>query len=353
MQRIWTLTLLIALLATAGAGYAATSSADTNTDSNYSHRPEAAKIIKALTAQGLNPQWVSYQLAHATRQESILKAMSAPAEKRLTWGSYRAIFLNKKRIRLGAAFWKAHAKTLARADKEYGVPPQIILAILGVETYYGQNMGDYRVLDALATLGFDYPPRASFFLKQLEAFFVLSQKAHISVSEATGSYAGAMGMAQFIPTSYLAYAVDFDHDGKIDLINSADDAIGSIANYFAEHHWQKGLPVAAQATVTGDNWQAAFTTAQLKPAMTLTTAKQAGITALACSGQHVPSAYCFDKLPAATPVAALELAGAYGKEYWLTTNNFYTITRYNHSPLYAMAVFQLATHIKAAFEETQ
>lgn len=353
MQRIWTLALLFGLLSLTGACYATTNAADTTTDSNYSHRPAAKKIIQSLTAQGLNAQWVSYQLAHATRQESILKAMSNPAESRLTWGKYRTIFLNEKRIRLGVAFWKKHAKTLQRAEKEYGVPPQIILAILGVETYYGQNMGSYRVLDALATLGFDYPPRSGFFLKQLEAFFVLSQKAHISLSETTGSYAGAMGMAQFIPTSYLAYAIDFDHDGKTDLINSAADAIGSIANYFTKHHWQPGLPVAAQAKVEGNNWQAAFDAAQLKPAMTLATAKQAGITALACGGHHVPSNYCFGALPASTSVAPLELEGAYGKEYWLTTDNFYTITRYNHSPLYAMAVFQLATHIKAAFGEAK
>lgn len=319
---------------------------------DYSQRPAAQPLLDRLEQAGFNRQWLIAQLNQAKRQDTILEAISRPAEKRLSWGEYRARFLTAKRIRAGLDFWQAHQALFARADKEYGVPAPIILGILGVETYYARNMGSYRVLDALATLGFDYPPRSAFFLKQLEEFFLLSNEAHISLASTRGSYAGAIGMAQFIPSSYRAYAVDFDKDGKIDLVNSAADAIGSIANYFVKHGWQKGLPVAAHARVDGDKWQALFEKAGLKPSTTLAEARADGISPNACHASDVPTPYCFAGLPDATQVAPLQLDGAYGTEYWLTTSNFYTITRYNHSPLYAMAVFQLATRIAAAHQES-
>lgn len=318
---------------------------------DYSQRAAAQPMIERLQQAGFNRQWVEAQLSHAQRQDSILEAIARPAEKRLSWGEYRARFLTEKRIHAGLDFWQAHQKIFARADQEYGVPAPIILGILGVETYYARNMGSYRVLDALATLGFDYPPRSAFFLKQLEAFFQLSSEAHISLATTKGSYAGAIGMAQFIPTSYRHYAVDFDKDGKVDLVNSPADAIGSIANYFVKHGWQKGLPVAAHARVDGDKWQALFAKADLKPALTLAQAQADGISPTLCHATDVPTPYCFDKMAGDTPVAPLQLDGAYGTEYWLTSSNFYTITRYNHSPLYAMAVFQLATRIAAAAQE--
>lgn len=318
---------------------------------SYSQRPAAIQMIDRLEQAGFNRQWLVAQLDQAKRQDAILAAISRPAEKRLTWGEYRANFLTEKRIQAGVDFWRAHRDLFTRAEKEYGVPAPIILGILGVETFYGRNMGNYRVLDALATLGFDYPPRSQFFLGQLEQFFRLSSEAHISLATTKGSYAGAIGLAQFIPSSYRDFAVDFDKDGKIDLVASPADAIGSIANYFVRHGWKKGLPVAAHARVDGDKWQARFDKADLKPALTLAQAQADGIRPTPCHAADVPTPYCFGKLPASTQVAPLQLDGAYGTEYWLTTGNFYTITRYNHSPLYAMAVFQLATRIAAASKE--
>ncbi len=315
-------------------------------DVDYSKKPAAKTLANELAADGFNSEWVLAQLKGAKRQDSILDAMSSPAESTLTWGEYRDIFISDKRVRLGLEFWQKHKKWFAKAKKEYGVPSHIILAILGVETYYGRNMGGYRVLDALATLGFDYKPRSEFFLKQLKAFFVLSQKAHISLTETRGSYAGAMGYGQFIPTSYLAYAVDFNKDGTTDLMNSIPDAIGSIANYFAVHGWQPGLPVAAKTQLTKDGAKALFEDGSLKPGITLAAAEKAGIQPQACS--KAVQRYCFANLPADTQVAPLDFEGDDGMQYWLGTDNFYTITRYNHSSLYGMAVYQLASLIKAA-----
>lgn len=334
--------LTFTLISSAGACFA----------DDYSQRPEAKPIIDRLVADGFERQWVTAQLDQASRQDSILNAMARPAEKKLTWGEYRTRFITQKRINAALAFWQANSDSFQRAEQTYGVPAPIILGILGVETFYGRNMGSYRVLDALSTLGFDYPPRSKFFLGELEQFFLLSRDAKLPLATTKGSYAGAIGLAQFMPSSYRAYAVDFDHDGKIDLIHSPADAIGSIANYFVQHGWQKGLPVAALARVNGSTWQSLFAKADLKPGMTLASAGKQGIAALACQGNHVPTPYCFDALPDTTPVAPLQLEGTYGTEYWLTSNNFYAITRYNHSPLYAMTVYQLAVRIAAARAES-
>lgn len=316
----------------------------------YSQAPGAKQFIQQLVDKGFNADWVATQLDNAKHQESIIKAISSPAEHRLTWGQYRAIFLTQKRVKLGVAFWQQHQPAFKRAESTYGVPAAVILAVLGVETYYGRNMGDYRVLDALATLGFDYPPRADFFRKQLSQFFLLTQEANLDLRKVEGSYAGAIGYGQFIPSSYRAYAVDFNHDGTTDLVNSPVDAIGSIANYFAVHHWQADLPVASRAKV-GKNSNNPFTDKnQMKPQHTLQEAKQAGVQFTHCD-QYQQLSHCLSDLPDSTPVSFLHLDGSHGTEYWVTTDNFYTITRYNHSILYAMAVYQLAEHIAAAIDK--
>ena len=230
--------------------------AETTKTSNYAEHPEAGAVIEALGERGFDTDRVRRLLADAKRQDSILEAIARPAEKSLTWAEYSRIFLTDTRVEQGVQFAREHADTLARAEQKYDVPREIILAIIGVETSYGRNKGRYRVLDALATLGFDYPPRASFFRKQLVALFEMERDAHIDASTITGSYAGAMGFPQFIPTSYQAYAVDFDGDDVIDLVNSPADAIGSVASYFAAHKWQPGRwpPVPASTATITTRW---------------------------------------------------------------------------------------------------
>ncbi|MCG8392645.1 MAG: lytic murein transglycosylase B [Pseudomonadales bacterium] len=319
--------------------------------SAYSQRPQAEAMIRELVADGLEESRIRQVLDSAECQPKILESIARPAEKTHTWATYQKIFLQESRVQQALEFAHTHADTLARAEATYGVPRDIILGIIGVETRYGQHMGTYRAIDALTTLGFDYPPRASFFRKQLKALFELEQQAHIDAQTITGSYAGAMGYGQFIPTSYQAYAVDFDNDGVTDLVNNPVDAIGSVANYFHEHNWQPGLPVAARARVTGTGYPP-LAKKGYKPSFTLARARQAGVTPISCEGSEVISQYCFD-LPDDTRVALLDLAGTEGTEFWLATDNFYVITRYNHSRLYAMAVLQLSRQIAEALEREQ
>src|SRR5690606_32301861 len=201
------------------------------TANDYSSRPEGQTLIRELVAEGLDEQHVRQLLDSATRQDKILEAIAKPAERTLTWGEYRKIFVQDSRIEQGLAFWREHRDLLARAEKEYGVPAEIIIAIVGVETRYGRHKGTWRAVDALATLGFDYPPRADFFRRELKELLLLEREAGIDAGEVVGSYAGALGMPQFIPSSYRAYAVDFNGDGKIDLLNDVADVIGSVAHY--------------------------------------------------------------------------------------------------------------------------
>ncbi|MZR63685.1 lytic murein transglycosylase B [Alcanivorax sp. DP30] len=319
-------------------------------NSPYLERPAAKTMIAELVKQGLDEQRIRTVLGSAECQPKILESIARPAEKTHTWATYQKIFLQESRVQKGVEFARQHADTLTRAEQTYGVPREIILAIIGVETRYGQHMGTYRVVDALATLGFDYPPRGAFFSKQLKALFVLEQQAHIDADTITGSYAGAMGFGQFIPTSYLAYAVDFDNDGITDLVNNPVDAIGSVANYFSEHKWTPGLPVAARTRIQGEGY-IPLAKKGYKPGFTLAKAREAGVTPISCNAS-ITSEYCFD-LPDNTRVALLDLQGTDGAEFWLATDNFYTITRYNHSRLYAMAVLQLSRQLAAALESSQ
>jgi membrane-bound lytic murein transglycosylase B len=316
----------------------------------YEDHAEAGAFMDKLKAQGLDRDYVRRLLADAERKDSILEAIKRPAEKTLTWGEYRQIFVQPDRIQQGAQFFREHGDTLKRAEAEFGVSRYIILAILGVETRYGQHKGDYRVLDALATLGFDYPPRAEFFRKQLRTFLLMEDETGIDAASLKGSYAGAIGYAQFIPTSYRAYAVDFNEDGKTDLVHSVADAIGSVANYIAEHGWREGLGVAARARITGDDYESVFSR-QMKPSTSLGKLRERGIKPLRCESGTIPSPHCF-RLPDDTRVAPLHLQGEHGSEFWLGTRNFYVITRYNHSPLYAMAVYQLARALEQRIGET-
>ncbi len=223
-------------------------------------------IVNTAKNNNLNEQSIRTIISQAKRQQSIIDAMNRPAEKKKQWHEYRNIFLKQKRIDGGVEFWNKHQATLEKVSKDSGVPIEIIVAIIGVETNYGGNMGSYRVIDALYTLAFDYPKRSPFFTKELEKFLVLTEKEKISATETKGSYAGAMGYGQFMPSSYLMYSLDYDNDGSRDLLDNIDDAIASVANYFKAHGWKKDEVVVIQAQ-TDKNFKK-LKKQELKPSLT-------------------------------------------------------------------------------------
>ncbi len=264
----------------------------------------------------------------AERKQAILDAISRPAERVKPWKEYRPIFLTDSRVAQGVDFWRESEAALSRAEAEYGVPAEIIVAIIGVETFYGRNTGSHRVIDALSTLGFDYPPRQPFFRQQLKEFLLLTREEQVDPLTLKGSYAGAMGLPQFMPSSFRAYAVDFDGDGHIDIWNNPTDAIGSAASYFKQHGWAAGEPVVARAKVSGERFEEGLTV---------------GLESQKNAGEMRALGWQFDKSVAdQTAVTAFRLEGAEGDEYWLGLPNFYVITRYNRSVMYAMAVHQLS-----------
>ena len=276
-------------------------------------------------------------LKEARFRQDIIDLITRPAEAK-PWHQYRRIFLTPARAKGGVAFWRDNRKDLRRAEQAYGVPPEIIVAIIGVETRYGANTGRHRVLDALSTLAFNYPPRSAFFRRELEQFLLMAREEGMTPSQPKGSYAGALGKAQFIPSSFRAYAVDFDGDGKRDLWESNADAIGSVANYFARHGWRTGGPVTVRAGAAGAGHQH-FVKAGMKPSIRVKDLYAAGITTKA-------------RLDPAALTSLIKLETENGHEYWLGLHNFYVITRYNHSNLYAMAVYQLSREI-LAYNETK
>ena len=266
-------------------------------------------------------------------KQKIIDAITRPAEGK-PWHEYRPIFVTKTRISEGVKFWNENEADLKRAEQTYGVPPEIIVAVIGVETRYGRHKGSWRVMDSLSTLAFAYPKRAKFFRSELEQYLLLAREESLDPLTIKGSYAGAMGKAQFISSSYRHYAVDFDGDGKRDLWNNTTDAIGSVANYFKRHKWQPGKPVGSYAMVGSDR-VTRLLEAGIKPHTTVKEFHQQGVTSLT-------------PLPPEAPAALIAFEKKDGQsDYWLGLNNFYTITRYNHSPLYAMAVYQLSQAISA------
>jgi membrane-bound lytic murein transglycosylase B len=338
------LTLSSLLLACAGAPNAADTVALTQAapaaaaapkaSPDYSDHPGATQFITDVVERhGLPRAEIAALLAQAQPQQGILDAISRPAEAK-PWREYRPIFLTPARIDGGVAFWQRHAGILADVQKGFGVDPHIVVAIVGVETRYGGNTGSYRVLDALSTLAFDYPKRGDFFRGELEQFILLTREEQVDPLDAKGSYAGAMGQGQFIPSSYRNYAVDFDGDGKRDLWHSDRDVLGSVANYFKAHGWETDGPVVARARVTGDAYKALLEKG-LKPHMPASE--------LARYGVRTETQVDPDR-----QVALIELEGTDGVEQWVVFDNFYVITRYNRSPLYAMAVHQLSQEIVAA-----
>lgn len=281
-------------------------------------------------------------LNEAKYQPNIIKAMTKPAEK-LPWYRYEPIFLSEKRIQEGVTFWKENEAYLKQAQEQYGIPPEIIVAIIGAETFYGKNAGNYRVLDSLTTLGFDYPPRSVFFLSELEAFFLLAREEGWEPTDIKGSYAGAMGKGQFMPSSYRKYAVDFAHDGKRDLLTNNADAIGSVANYFKNHGWVTNQLVVIPARIKGEAHQKIIASkANPKPEYTLQDLAKWQV----YTTQKPKPAWEKQRF------ALIKLENEKGPAYWLGAQNFYVITRYNHSDHYAMAVYNLSQAIKNAYKNT-
>jgi membrane-bound lytic murein transglycosylase B len=298
---------------------------------------KVADFVREMTQDyGFASEQVAEVLAQAERKQVILDAISRPAERVKAWKEYRPIFMTDSRIAQGVDFWRENEATLARAEQEFGVPAQVIVAIIGVETFYGRNTGNYRVIDALSTLGFDYPPRQPFFRQQLKEFLLLAREEQVDPLTLTGSYAGAMGLPQFMPSSFRAYAVDFDADGRIDIWKNPVDAIGSAANYFKQHGWTAGAPVVARATVNGERHGEGLTEG-LEPVKNAAELRELG--------WQWPAE---TKLPDDTAVTAFRLEGADGDEYWVGLPNFYVITRYNRSVMYAMAVHQLSEQLVQA-----
>ena len=298
---------------------------------NYAQRKDVQEFINQMVDKhdfdrAVLNQW----FAKAKKLDGVLEKIAKPAEKTLTWEKYRPIFLSQKRIKLGKKFLQKHHALLERAEKETGVSKNVIAAIIGVETYYGSHKGKTSVFDSLTTLGFDYPPRSKFFRSELEHFLLLAREVDIDVSSIKGSYAGAMGMPQFISSSYRAYAVDFDGDGKRNLWDNEADVIGSVANYFKKHGWQRGGDVVQRARVKTE--PAEPTRNKLKPHTSISDFRRQGVI--------TDKAYADDVM-----ATLVTLEGNDGTEHWLGLENFYVITRYNHSALYAMAVFQLSQEL--------
>jgi membrane-bound lytic murein transglycosylase B len=271
-------------------------------------------------------------LKDAEFQPAIVEAIAKPAEKAKPWYEYRPIFVTERRIQEGVEFWTAHRQALDQASIHSGVAPEYLAAILGVETFYGRRTGTYRVLDALATLSFDYPPRAKFFRDELEQFLLLTRDGRLDPKTVKGSYAGAMGAPQFMPSNYRRFGVDADADGRIDLWNDWPDVCASVGNYLKEHGWNAGEPVLEEASVAPER------APDLDGRKLVLSETVASLTAKGVS---------FDSaLPADAPTLLIAVDEADGVHWRVGYNNFYVITRYNHSALYAMAVYELATAVK-------
>ena len=319
----------------------------------YGHRADAMQLATELAQRhSLNPTWVKAQLAQAQYQPSVARLMMPPpAGVAKNWAAYRARFIEPDRVRAGAAFWAAHEAWLDAAERRWGVPAELVIGIIGVETFYGRVTGNYRVLDALATLSLDFPKgrsdRSEFFRSELGEFLKLAQAQNLPTNEVKGSYAGAIGLGQFMPGSINRYAVDFDGDGRVDMggiqSGAAADVIGSIANYLAEHGWQRGMPShfevkppsssADRAALLQPDILPSFTSAQMADRGAVLDGQglsHAGLLALVAlqNGEAAPS----------------HIAG---------TQNFYAVTRYNHSAYYALAVIELGRAVAATRSPTR
>jgi len=299
----------------------------------FSENPEAIGFVDRMaTEHGFDRDELLALFAKANTRPSVIERITRPAEGK-PWHEYRDIFLTDKRITAGAEFWRQNASALARAEAEYGVAAEVIVAIIGVETFYGRYRGKDPVLESVGTLAFDYPKRSKFFSAELEQYLLLAREEGWDPLAVQGSYAGAMGLPQFIASSYRRLAVDFDGDGKRDLIDNVDDAIGSVAHYLAKSGWKRGETVAVPARVASGYQD--ILKRGLKPSTSFSELRSAGVE---------------PQLPiTGTRAALVKMDAKKGPEFWLGLDNFYAITRYNHSALYALAVSQLSEEIRDTY----
>lgn len=306
-------------------------------DSTFPNRPDVQAFIQKMVKKHQFKKQTLVDLFSAVKiHKEVSRQVAKPLEKE-SWYTYQMVFVNEWRIKHGVEYWEKHANILQKAEKVYGVPAGIIVATIGIETKYGQKNGKYRVLDSLTNLGFSHSPRALFFRSELEEFLLLTREKHLDPLKIMGSYAGAIGQPQFMPSSYRNYAVDFSHNGKIDLMHNDADVIGSIANYYQKHGWATNKPVAVQAYILGDRYD--YFVKRYK--MTQFMVSELGRFGI------VPK-YSIE--PENLRVKVIELQKRYSKEYWLGFHNFTVIKRYNSSDLYAMAIYQLSSYITALKE---
>lgn len=340
LRRPLLLKTLFALLLTLFPLSALAAKAGTPAAPPLSTTPVASEFIRFMqTRHGFDPVILTRQFSRIRTNAAVLRAIrpAAVPEQQRSWERYRERFVNERRIQNGLRFWQENAAVLVRAEALYGVPREIIVAIIGVETEYGRNMGKFSVLEALATLAFSYPPRAPFFRDELEQFLLLARENNLDPLEIRGSYAGAIGIPQFMPSSQRRFAIDFDGNERIDLRHSPTDAIGSVARFLHEHGWQPHAPVAVIARMEED--PAPLLAAGIKPARPLRELRQQGVDAV---GEDERPAALIDLVSPQAPT-----------EYWVGFENFYVITRYNRSSFYAMSVFQLAEALREAQSSAQ
>ena len=309
---------------------------------SHSHNVERDNIRvfinNMVKKHGFKEEYLIDVLKKAESKESILEAISRPAERTLTWNQYRDIFIKKERINAGVDFWVDHKDILKKTSDKTGVDIEIMLGIIGVETYFGRITGGYRVIDALSTLAFDYPKRSPFFTRELESFLLIVREEEMDPFDATGSYAGAMGSPQFMPSSYRAYAIDSDGDGRRDIWNNWEDVIGSVANYLVVHGWQRGNQIIVPALLAEASKEIEIKNG-LKATESIESLLSKGVIfKTIMNGDH--------------PAELLKLEQKNYSDYWVAMHNFFVITKYNHSIMYGLAVHQLGQDIAEQFKKS-
>ncbi len=329
--------LLAALVPWLPLGLTVAQTAD-RTEPDYASRAEVREFVREMsTRHGFDQaellQWFS-QVRYSARVVSLMTP--APPGTKRSWAAYRSRTLDPVRVEVGLAFWRDNQDNIKRASDRFGIPPEIIVSIIGIETMYGRYTGNFRVLDTLTTLAFDFPRRAEFFRSELEQFLLLVRDQRLDPFGPRGSYAGAMGVPQFMPGSIRRHAVDFDSDGRIDLMRSNSDAVGSVASFLANHGWRPGEPTHFQARLASESRAAPLIEAGIEPKFTIAQLANYGVTSP-------------QKVPPAMPLALIDLPnGDDPTSYYLGATNFYVITRYNRSSFYAMAVIDLAAELRSA-----
>lgn len=316
--------------------YTSDINADTNT--GFANQPEVKTFIKTMVKKHKFHEKELITLFNSVKvRPTVMKKVRSPLEQR-PWHTYQMLFVTEWRIRKGVEFWNKYQDALAKAEKKYGVPANIIVATIGIETKYGLHTGEYPVIDALANIGFSNSPRAAFFRSELEEFLLLTREQHLDPLKVTGSYAGAIGQPQFMPSSYRRYAVSYTGDAKIDLSHNINDIIASIANYYKQKGWKTNDPVALPASLVSNKFQ--FYLGKNKE--------------IKISSKSTLAEYSIGDKRAAReikPYKIIELQNYWGNEYWYSFHNFDVIKRYNSSDLYAMAVFQLSRYISTLREQ--